>query len=154
MPTRKQFCQNCLAVVLAGIGAPLMFGKKGDEVKKEVGKEKEKKMIAKCGIVCSECPAYIATQKNNDVLRAETAKKWSEMFKPDIKAADINCDGCPSDSPRLFNYCNVCEIRKCAREKKVATCASCPEYSCKKLDEFLAQVPEARAALEEMRKTM
>jgi len=152
MSTRKQFCQSCLAMVLAGIGTPLIFGKRGDEVKKEKGKEKEKKIIAKCGLVCSECSAYIATQKNDDALRAETAKKWSEMFKADIKPMDINCDGCQSESPRLFNYCSTCEIRKCARAKQVATCASCPEYSCKKLDEFLAQVPEARKVLEGLRK--
>jgi len=151
MPTRKEFCQSCLAVALAGLGAPLLFGKKGDEVKKQEG-QTEKKLIAACGLTCSDCPAYIATQKNDDALRAETAKKWSEMFKADIKAADINCDGCQSGSPRLFNYCAVCEIRKCAGEKKVANCAYCPEYSCKKLDEFLAQVPEARKALEEIRK--
>ena len=108
--------------------------------------------VAACGLTCSECPAYIATRKNDDALRAETAKKWSEMFKADIKAADINCDGCTSNSPRLFNYCGVCVIRKCAGEKKVANCAYCPEYSCQKLDEFLAQVPEARKALEEIRK--
>jgi hypothetical protein len=152
MPTRKQFCQSCLAMVLAGLGAPLMFGKKDDEVKKEAGKEKEKKMIAKCGITCTECPAYIATQKNDDALRAETAKKWSEQFKSDIKPTDINCDGCQSESPRLFNYCSICAIRKCAREKKVETCAACPEYSCAKLDAFLAQVPEARQTLEALRK--
>ncbi len=150
MPTRKQFCQSCLAMALAGMGAPLMFGKKGQDGPKE--EEKEKKIIAKCGLTCSECPAYIATQKNDDALRAETAKKWSEMFKADIKPTDINCDGCQSESPRLFSYCAVCEIRKCAREKKVETCADCPEYSCKKLDEFLAQVPEARKMLEELRK--
>ncbi len=150
MATRKQFCQGCLAMVLAGLGAPLLHGRRGEDVKKEA--EMEKKMIAACGITCCDCPAYIATQKNDDALRAETAKKWSEMFKADIKPADINCDGCPTDSSRLFNYCASCEIRKCAREKKVATCAACPEYSCKKLDDFLAQVPEARAMLEELRK--
>ncbi len=152
MATRKQFCQGCLAMALAGCfaRAPLLFGKKGQEGQKEG--ETEKKIIAKCGITCSECPAYIATQKNDDALRAETARKWSEMFKADIKAADINCDGCQSDGPRLFNYCASCQIRKCAREKKVATCAACPEYSCQKLDEFLAQVPEARKVLEELRK--
>jgi hypothetical protein len=150
MPTRKEFCQCCLAMAVAGLGAPLLFGKNGDEVKKEAGKEK--KQIAKCGIVCSECPAYIATQKNDDAMRAETAKKWSEMFKSDIKAADINCNGCQSDTGPLFNYCNTCEIRKCAVEKKAATCANCPEYSCAKLDKFLAQVPEARKVLEELRK--
>jgi len=148
MPTRKQFCQSCLAMMLAGLGAPLLAGRKAEEVKKEA----EKKMIAKCGLVCSECPAFIATQKNDDALRAETARKWSEMFHADIQAADINCDGCQSASPRLFSHCFECEIRKCALGKKAITCAACAEYSCQKLDEFLAQVPEARAILEELRK--
>ena len=152
MPTRKEFCQGCLAMILAGAGSLAVFGKKGDEVKKEEGKKEEKKMIAKCGLVCTECPAYIATRNNDDAMRAETARKWSAMFKADIKAADINCDGCQSESQRLFNYCQACEIRKCAREKKASTCAACPEYSCAKLDTFLAQVPEARTVLEGLRK--
>jgi hypothetical protein len=152
MSTRKEFFKSCFAILLAGTGALTVFGKKGDEVKKEEGKKEEKKMIAKCGLVCSECPAYIATQKNDDALRAETAKKWSEMFKADIKAIDINCDGCQSESTRIFSYCQTCEIRKCARDKQVATCANCSEYSCAKLDKFLADVPEARKVLEGLRK--
>jgi hypothetical protein len=152
MPTRKEFCQCCLAALLVGAGAPLLSARKKDEVKKPEAEKKEERIIAYCGIVCSECPAYIATQKNDDALRAETAKKWSEMFKSDIKAADINCDGCPAESPRLFNYCAMCEIRKCAREKENSTCADCPKYSCKKLDDFLAHVPEARKVLEELRR--
>jgi hypothetical protein len=150
MPTRKQFCQGCLAMVVAGLGAPLLFGGREDGVKKSAENER-KKIIAACGLVCSECPAYIATQKNDDALRAETAAKWSKMFHAEIKAADIQCDGCPSDSGQLFSHCAVCEIRKCAREKKLATCARCPEYSCPKLESFLAQVPEARAVLEALR---
>ena len=159
MPTRKEFCQCCLAALLAGLtcrrplgglagpGAPLLAGRKGEDVKKEA----EKKMIAKCGLVCSECPAFIATRNDDDGLRAETAEKWSAMFHADIKAADINCDGCQSASPRLFSHCFECGIRKCALEKKAATCADCAEYSCKQLDEFLAQVPEARETLDGLR---
>jgi hypothetical protein len=151
MPTRKEFCQCCLAMAVAGLGAPLLFGKKGDEVKKE--EEKKEKIIAYCGIICSECPAYIATQKNDDALRAETAKKWSEMTKTDIKPVDINCDGCPANSSRLYKDVPGCEVRKCAREKKVSTCAACPDYPCAKLDKLLAGMPEARKVLEELRGT-
>ena len=150
MPTRKEFCQSCLAMAVAGVGAPLLFGRGGDEEKKPAATQPEK-IVAACGLTCSECPAFIATRKNDDALRAETAEKWSKMFHADIKSADINCDGCPGDSPRLFSYCAVCEIRKCARAKKFATCAACPEYPCEKLEKFLAQAPEARAALEALR---
>ena len=158
MQTRKEFCQTCLALAAAGLGARQVLGSHGSKTKggEEVSKTEEKKkakIVAYCGIPCSDCPAYIATRENDDALRRETAKKWSEMFKSDIKPQDINCDGCPTDSERIFNHCHVCEIRKCAREKKVKTCAGCTEYPCQKLSAFLAQVPEAKATLEEIRKT-
>ncbi len=34
-------------------------------------------MIAYCGLNCSHCDAYIATQENNDSKRENTAQKWS-----------------------------------------------------------------------------
>lgn len=152
MSTRKEFCLSCLAMALAGLGAPLAFARQGDEVKKEKDSKKEKAVVGACGIVCSTCPAYIATQTNDDSLRAKTAQEWSEMFKADIKAENINCDGCPSNGPRLFAHCLECGIRKCAREKKLANCAACPEYACSQLQEFFAMVPQARETLEELRK--
>lgn len=147
MPTRKEFCRCCLAAILAGLGAPLFAGRKEEEVKKAT----EKRMIAKCGLVCSECPAYVATRKNDDALRAKTAGEWSAMFHADIQAADINCDGCQSEGPRLFHHCFECGIRKCALEKKVATCAACAEYACAQLREFFAVAPQARETLEGLR---
>jgi len=112
----------------------------------------EKKNIAYCGIDCGACPAYVATRNDDDALRAETARKWSELYGAERKVEDINCDGCSGDSGRLFLYCGACEVRKCAREKKVETCANCPEYSCEKLDKFLTDVPEARKVLDGLRK--
>jgi len=152
MPTREQFCRSCLAMMLAGLGAPLVFGRKGDDVKKEKDSKKEKEIVGACGIVCSTCPAYIAPRSGDDALRARTAAEWSQLYHADIKAPDINCDGCPSDGPRLFAHCRECGIRKCAREKKLANCAACPEYACSQLREFFAMVPQARETLEELRK--
>ena len=144
--TRKEFVCTCLAAA-AGLALPRRGRAAGS------GKASEKKMmIASCGLDCGQCPAYIATQKNDDNLRAETAKNWSAQFNAKISPADINCDGCTSDSKRLFSHCAVCEIRKCSREKKLANCAHCPEYPCAKLAAFLANVPEAKANLEAIRK--
>ena len=50
MPTRKQFCQSCLAMVLAGLGAPLLIGKKGDEVKKEEREKREDHRQVRAGL--------------------------------------------------------------------------------------------------------
>ncbi len=152
MPTRKEFCKCCLGMVLTGISMPLIFGREEDEGKQQTKSVEGKKVIAYCGINCGACPAYIATQNNDNALRIKTAKEWSDRFKREVKPESLNCDGCPSNSTRLVAYCAMCEIRKCAREKKMATCASCPDYPCAKLDKFLAQAPDARKTLEALRK--
>ena len=110
------------------------------------------KQIAYCGIVCSECPALIATKNNDDAKRKETAEKWTKEFKHDFKPADINCTGCLSEKGKVFNYCTVCEIRKCGREKKVINCAYCGEYICAKLDKFFQMAPMIKANLDEIKK--
>lgn len=143
--TRLEFMRNCLLLSVAGPLAlrKLTFGEEKDP--------KKEKMITFCGLDCKVCPAYIATQANDDKLRAETAQKWSKMFKADIKPEQINCDGCTSDSKRIFYYCGICNIRKCGQEKKVKNCAYCPEYACDKLTAFFAEAPECKTALDEIR---
>src|SRR4030043_1333771 len=112
------------------------------------------KIISICGIICSECPAFIATKNNDDNKRKETAQLWSERYKEDIKPEDINCEGCATESKIKFNYCNVCEIRKCGQENKVKNCAYCGEYICEKLDEFFKHASENKIALDKIREEL
>jgi hypothetical protein len=110
------------------------------------------KMIAYCGIVCTECPAFEATQQNDDAKRKDVAEMWSKQYKMRVKTEDINCDGCISGSKRLLGYCAVCEIRKCGQNHGVENCAYCSDYGCEKLTKFIAMVPQAKATLEGIRK--
>lgn len=110
-------------------------------------------LIAACGLDCATCSARKATLANDDELRAKTAADWSKMYGADIKPADINCRGCSSVEGPWFSYCTqMCEIRKCARGRKLETCAECADYACGTLSGFLDKVPEARANLEARRK--
>jgi hypothetical protein len=111
-----------------------------------------KDIIAFCGINCSECKAFIATQKEDDAMRKEIATEWSKGFGHEIKPTEINCDGCLSSDGRHINYCNVCEIRKCGIEKGVTNCAYCVDYKCDKLAKFHNNAPKAKSKLEEIRK--
>jgi hypothetical protein len=112
------------------------------------------KLISMCGLICSECPAFIATQKNDDEERRKVAEMWAKEYKADLKSEDINCSGCIVDTDKLFNYCKVCEIRKCGKEKKVKNCAYCTEYACEKLTDFFKMAPQAKTNLEEVRKNL
>ena len=109
------------------------------------------KMIAFCGLSCCGCPAFIATQKDDDEERKKVAEMWSEEFKTSLKPEDINCDGCVVDSERLFSHTRVCEIRKCGKEKKVKNCAYCDDYACDKLTKFFKMAPEAKTTLDGIR---
>ncbi|MEM2088480.1 MAG: DUF3795 domain-containing protein [Thermoproteota archaeon] len=112
------------------------------------------KLIAYCGLICSNCPAFLATQKNDDTERKRVAELWSKEFGGSFKPEDINCDSCLSTGERVFNYCRTCEIRKCGQSRKVQNCAYCEEYPCEKLENFFKLAPDARKNLDELRKSM
>lgn len=111
-------------------------------------------MISMCGLDCSQCPAYIATQTDDNELRIKTAAEWSQAFHADLKPEHIVCDGCVSASPRKFAHCYQCEMRKCGTERKLANCAHCGDYACDKLTNLFNMVPMAKANLDQIRSTL
>ncbi len=106
------------------------------------------KMIAYCGLICSNCPTFLATQNNDNVARARTAALYSEKFKLDLRPEDINCDGCLSHGGRIITYCKSCDIRKCCREKGLDNCSLCKEQPCEKLIIFHKFSPDAKNCFE------
>ena len=109
-------------------------------------------IIGFCGLECHKCPAFLATQADDNKQRVEIAKNWSKEFNADIKPDNINCDGCKSDTGRLIGHCHVCEIRKCGVEKRVENCGYCNDFPCKKLDFIFDGVPDARERLEDIKR--
>ena len=106
-------------------------------------------MIAYCGLICTDCPGYIATQANDwDALEALAARARIEYNSPDITAASSACDGCLSDSARKCAYCAECAIRACAAARGVTNCGACADYGCEKITGFLAMVPAAKTTLD------
>jgi hypothetical protein len=112
------------------------------------GKLIMEKMIACCGLICTNCPTYLATQSNDDVAREKTAAYYSEKFGFNLKPEDINCDGCHSDAGKLIVYCQTCEIRKCCRKKGLDNCAVCEEQPCEELLKFHEFSPDAKACFD------
>ncbi|MGD0078013.1 MAG: DUF3795 domain-containing protein [Sedimentisphaerales bacterium] len=112
------------------------------------------KILSFCGLLCSDCGAFIATKSNDDKKRAEVAQLWSKQYGANLKPEDINCDGCTSNSNRHIGHCLVCEIRKCGKQKGLANCAHCSQYPCEKLSAFFKLVPDAKSRLDEVKRSL
>lgn len=110
------------------------------------------KIIAYCGLNCSECPAYLATQKDDYEEIKKIAKEWSNelmSFKPE----DIYCDGCNMEG-RIFSWCGECDIRICCRDKQIENCAYCEDYYCDYLKKPFENDPSAKERLDEIRENL
>jgi hypothetical protein len=109
-------------------------------------------MIAYCGLECTECLAYKATQTNDRKALEAVAAQWREAFNmPDLTADSVICDGCLAVTGRLTGYCQTCKIRPCASERGLENCAACDEYACEDLRAFFKHAPEAEKRLDALR---
>ncbi len=102
------------------------------------------KFISYCGLDCEKCDARIATINNDDILREKVAKEWSDLNKVTITKEMINCTGCRIEGAKTPFCDSICEIRKCAKGKKVETCGSCNELmQCSKVKMIIGNNEEA-----------
>ncbi len=111
-------------------------------------------LLGYCGLDCAGCPIYLAKVESDETrkqqMRSEIARVCNERYGLSLSAHEINdCDGCQSD--RLFVTCAQCEIRKCAFEKRLKSCAFCDSYACERLLKMFSEEPAAREALERLR---
>jgi hypothetical protein len=110
------------------------------------------RMIAICGLICSVCPAFTATQKDDEEEKKRIADLWSTDEYP-LKPGDIHCEGCLAFRAKVMSFCEACDVRQCGFDNKVENCAHCDEFPCEKPDKIFARSPEAKAALDEIRKS-
>jgi hypothetical protein len=113
-------------------------------------------MLAFCGLRCDTCPIFLATLETNQTKQAEMrkaiAEECNEHYDMKFLPAEItDCDGCKSNSGRLFSGCLNCKVRQCAQTLELESCAYCQNYLCSKLDEMFLTDPSAKVRLDELR---
>jgi hypothetical protein len=106
------------------------------------------KMIAYCGLICTDCPAYLATKANDENKARETADLWAKQYGVKVAVADVWCDGCVVEGKKCA-HCAECEIRACGIGRSVENCGRCADFSCEKTEKFFTMVPFARDLLKE-----
>ena len=107
------------------------------------------RIVGSCGIICTECPAFIAYRTDDQALREKTAKEWSKMHGAVIEAVDINCVGCLAIEGVQIGHCAECDIRLCSQQThKLANCGLCSEYPCERIEKFFEFVPPCKEILD------
>ena len=108
------------------------------------------RMVAFCGLICTECEGYLATQANDQEWKERLAAKARDEYgDANATAEGVTCDGCLAFSGRLCGYCARCEIRACGAARQVENCGACPEYTtCEKIAGFIQMVPAVRSTLD------
>ncbi len=108
-------------------------------------------ILGACGLQCSECEAYKATQADDSKWIDSVVEDWNKQFGGGITAEGVWCDGCMTDSARKCGHCGECEIRACAVERELSNCAGCSDYLCEKLSSFIEMVPGTKERLDALR---
>jgi len=114
-------------------------------------------MVSYCGLICNTCPIHLATLEQNKSkqlsMRSEITRTFMEQYGLSIRIEDVtDCDGCRTGG-RLFSGCAKCEIRRCAMERGLESCAFCLDYACENLQKLIEGEPGAGERLEELRRT-
>jgi len=107
-------------------------------------------MIAYCGIDCSKCSSYLATQSGNEKELANVAKALSKRYNTEVKPDYVICDGCKAEKRHSYFCSNLCKMRLCCIEQGFDSCRSCQEFPCEDLQSELDHSLNAKDNLEKM----
>ena len=81
-------------------------------------------LIAACGLDCSQCESYLATQSNDLLVLEAVVEKWSqECHASSLTVENIQCDGWMT-AGRKVGHCSKCKIRIYAIERDFTNCSA------------------------------
>ncbi len=107
------------------------------------------RMIAVCGVVCSECPAHLA-QARGAAHQKRTADAWWRIYQLRLAPEKISCGGCLGPDEELIEASRRCKARRCCLGEGLSNCGECSRRTCKDLEKAQRQwddVPKLAATL-------
>ncbi|MBI2850256.1 MAG: DUF3795 domain-containing protein [Chloroflexi bacterium] len=109
--------------------------------------------ISYCGILCNECPVYVATATNDMQMKAKLAKEYSSA-RNQFSIDDMNCYGCFWEGNKTSTLCGKCDIRNCAEPKRLKNCGYCEEYPCSHINSHVREGTENRKRLDRIKASL
>jgi hypothetical protein len=99
-------------------------------------------ILTRCGYRCDLCLEYKLNVENNPSNQQILSDGWYKYFGFRLPPAQICCDGCMADNPKLIDQ--SCPVRPCVIEKGLDNCSQCEIYVCEKLTERLVVFEEVK----------
>lgn len=106
--------------------------------------------VTYCGLYCRLCANLARIPRESSALRDTLQREgweyfgqycvpnftefWAALGK--LSQWDKTCQGCRGGCGNP-----ACEIRKCAQERKMELCSSCPEYPCQRIGDLARRYP-------------
>ena len=106
-------------------------------------------MMSVCGVLCSECPAYLGEAKGIAHQR-RTVEAWHRIYGLNETAEHISCVGCLGTDEELFYTSRNCAARGCCRSKGLSSCAECPVETCADLEKAQSVWDEVPALVDKL----
>jgi len=78
-----------------------------------------------CGIYCGACDTLLANEQGGVIA---LAREWKRTVD------ELRCGGCRSSVNSVF--CRNCEMRRCARTRRIQFCYECADFPCTRLVSF------------------
>ncbi len=107
------------------------------------------RMMSACGVLCSDCPAYLA-EARGAAHQKKTAAAWRRIYGLEEPAEHITCGGCLGPDERIFHTSRNCKARRCCLSRGFQSCAECRVESCPDLEKAQSvwdEVPDLAASL-------
>ena len=82
------------------------------------------KMLAYCGLYCTQCSLVVAHDTNS---REHVLRTPFESLKQ-VDLSELACPGCKAED----SLCVNCDIRVCAVQNGMDCCADCEDFPCEK----------------------
>ncbi len=94
---------------------------------------KQTRVMSACGVLCSECAAYIGRQRGA-AYRRRAAAAWRRIYGTRARPEQITCGGCLGPDAELFHTSLGCRARRCCRARGLRSCGECAREACPDLE--------------------
>lgn len=92
-------------------------------------------MVAPCGFICSDCPAYEGNIKGFQD-QEEAYRGWHEYWGIVTRPERVRCKGCLAPRPEGYVFPEIgCKIKPCVESKGLSSCGHCQELPCHIMEE-------------------